>query len=305
VAQRARLSSRLDFDELLLAERVIDALIVFQRRYLDRTPLPAVHVFPDPSDFGWKIVLETDFPEKYKEYLLSLRDWIAIRVDIAPAKPIKPLGHCAEPFNKEGVAGGMFLEHLPESTNRYCVTCSHVVSPACASVSLRSEGEGDQTPDVALIKEISPCFNDEQVSKFSLCHPAIGYELEVLIKAKAKVTMKRGHKRKAGYIASRVRGFPVGDRYYHFPHCTIFPYIPRILLALPFWRKPFSRGGDSGSWLFAETSGDWVGMLIAGDRSFLYSYVTEPVPLLEYCRDSLRTQYGDQFDLEPFVLGLR
>lgn len=304
-AQRARLNSQFDFDELLLAERVIDALIVFQRHYLDRTPLPAVHVFPDSSDFGWKIVLETDFPEKYKEYLLSLHDWFAIRIDVAPAKQIKPFGRCAEPFDKEGVAGGMFLEHSPQNTNRYRVTCSHVVAPACASVFLRSEGEGDQTPDVALIKETSRCFNDEKLSKFSSCHPASGIELEVLTKAKSKVTMKRGRKRRAGYIASRVRGFPVGDRYYRFPHCMIFPYMPRILLALPFWRKPFSQGGDSGSWLFEEISGDWVGMLVAGDRSFLYSYVIEPEPLLDYCRDSVRTQYGDQFDFQPLVLGLR
>jgi hypothetical protein len=299
-AQTARLRWQLKFDELLLAERVLDALVVFQR--LNFFPLPVVHIFPASSAFPWKVVLETDFPEEFQNWLTSLRDWLAIRVDVRPARQVRPLGHCVEPFGKEGVAGGMFIPAGGLRPYPYRVTCSHVVAPNCAYVELRSNGEGDQAPDVALIREISPCFNDEPLSNFSRSFPATGNQLEQFILAKARVTMKRGQNQKIGYIASRVAGFPVGNRYYRFPHCTVLPYIPRILLAIPFGRRPFSHPGDSGSWLFEEANGIWIGMLVAGDRSFLYSYVTEPEPLLDYCRDGLRN-HDRNIDFAPFVLG--
>lgn len=279
LAQRVRLEWQLQSDELLLAERLLDALVVLGK--FKGLALPAVHIFPSPSDeFPWKVVIETDLPEQYEDWLPTLREWLAVRVDVAPAKLIRALGHCIEPLGKQGVAGGIIM--IPEAKRWYRVTCAHVVAPDCTSVEYRTTPGDYNTPDLALFRDASPCF--DELLPLAGCEPATEAQLENLSISKSKVTMKRGQKQRAGYIESRVVGFPIGDRYYRFPHCTIYPLLPRILLSVPFGRKPFSQEGDSGSWVFTDPYGTWIGMLVGGSKDYQFSYVAEAGPLLEYCR---------------------
>jgi len=294
-AQMVLLRWQLQFDELLLAERLLDALVVLNR--LRGVVLPAVHIFPTASDFRWKVVIETDLPEQYEYWLFGLRDWLGIRVDVAPARLIRALGHCIEPLGKQGVAGGVIM--FPELPEQCKVTCAHVIAPGCTSIEFQAV-PGD-APDVALIRGTSPCFDDSL--PFVPCRPASGNETQTFLMDRSSITMRRGRRKKVGYIESRVVGFKVGDVYYKGPHCSVLPRLPKILLHLGFGR-PFSQEGDSGSWVFSG-DGTWIGMLVAGDEDWKRSYVAEAGPLVAFCEGEISRIKGCSPPIRSQVMGYR
>jgi hypothetical protein len=108
-----------------------------------------------------------------------------------------------------------------------------------------------------------------------------------------------------GFIADRVLAFPLDGVYYRFPHLKVYPLIPRILKFLaPSSAVVFSRPGDSGSWVFDTENGNWMGMIVGGDRDFLGSYVIEAGPLISYLSASLAHRLGTPgLTLEPLTSG--
>jgi len=89
--------------------------------------------------------------------------------------------------------------------------------------------------------------------------------------------------RKKGIVSSRVVGFPIDKIYYRFPHLQVVPL--QIPIFGPFksvFQRAFSVEGHSGSWVFEEQTGSWLGMIVAGDEDRKLSFVAEAQPLLNY-----------------------
>jgi hypothetical protein len=108
---------------------------------------------------------------------------------------------------------------------------------------------------------------------------------------------------RTGFVRNRAHGFNIDGVFHRFPHLEIFPVLTGIeSIRIPLWNRAFSRGGDSGSWVFAENTDKWLGMVVGGDEYFLSTFVAESAPLLDYFRLSGR-DFGESSFLNPYTFG--
>lgn len=83
---------------------------------------------------------------------------------------------------------------------------------------------------------------------------------------------------------------------YRFPHEEVVP-VTRLVFGIFPWPPGsghFSEPGDSGSWIVAEKSDRWVGMLVGGDPFTRISYIVDGWSLLEFFRFEF-VRRGDPF----------
>lgn len=110
IAQMIRLNWQLDHDELLLAERVVDAVFYLVRREqvsssrlaftYKRFPiikLEPVNQIPTMM-FPWRVVIETNQQEFFQGALVKLRDWFSIGIEFAPESTVQFEGRCIEGY---------------------------------------------------------------------------------------------------------------------------------------------------------------------------------------------------------------
>ena len=287
--QMARLLWQLRQPEYALAERVIDAIVAFRRlssaRDRDAIEYPTVKVeklngeYVRENKFPWVVVVETDNAESYRRFLSNISDWLGIAVAIGPPRRVNLHGACKAGVGLEGVVGGV----LRNSESEVYVTCSHVLSSECQSKILGGDPSKDSNePDAALLRSGNPCFKLD--SNMVPCASVSTEEVDQHI-LNRRLVQKRNPEcnSRKGFIRNRVHGFNVNGTFHRFPHLEIFPDISRFdSLMMPFWRRAFSKRGDSGSWVFEENSENWVGMVIGGDEYFLSTFVAESEPLLDY-----------------------
>jgi hypothetical protein len=300
LAQMVRLAWQFDFDQLLLAERVVDAVSLIRRRARLDDVAPVIKLsahngaLERQGRFPWKVILETDHPQFYMEELRGIADWLGIGIDVAPGRRLRYLSRCTKGGVFDGLVGGT----LAGGGKEYAMTCSHVVSAACPGARFRGNPAVDSNqPDAVLLAEgRQQCF--KLPSPAAPCTPATPQMIEQCIVEHILVHKRQRHNtRKKGIVLSRVVGFPIDKIYYRFPHLQVVPL--QISILGPFksvFQRAFSVEGHSGSWVFEERTAGWLGMIVAGDEDRKLSFVAEAQPLVNYFASCMKLQ---STDLQP------
>jgi hypothetical protein len=293
IGQTVRLRWQLELDELLLIDRVVDAILLLKRHEKDlfANEVPLIRLerlrksLVRRGYFPWKVVVETDQPTIYKRFLFGIHDWLGIGIDTAPKRKITQFGFCQITGGREGTIGGMVT-----GSDLYAVTCAHVISPNCGSVRFRSQLDEDtDQPDAALLEAANPCFPAPFGTRVVL-PVATESLIEACIKARTLVEKLQNTRTGApGYVRTRVSTIPFQGVLFRFPHLEIKPYRMRQWgLRFPLFRRSFSVNGDSGAWVIERDTESWLGMVVGGadDHS---SWLIEADPLLRYLEDNLAT----------------
>jgi hypothetical protein len=83
---------------------------------------------------------------------------------------------------------------------------------------------------------------------------------------------------------------------FRFPHLEVLPwygsFLGRIL------NRPFTKHGDSGTWVFDVQSGSWIGMVVAGDDRNAATFIAEAGPLVDYFEQMLLNSLGTHLRLQ-------
>lgn len=310
IAQAVRLRWQLESDELLLADRVVDAVVA-----LRRTGQPAFpSAFEEPFFFGyseiypsvkllheaklletgrfpWSVLIETQFASWYSARLGKFADWFGIGIQFGPPSRVVLQGKCEIGSGMKGVVGGKLRGSRSSDLG---MTCAHVLSPECGSVvcTYSPTNTGNQ-PDAALIADRSPCFSMPDGTR--PC--TVATEAEVRETRMSKQLVRKGRSsRKKGYISCPVLELDSEGKTFRFPHIQIVPLtIPLLGRFSALFERAFSYEGDSGTWVFNDETGQWLGMIVAGDPDQRVSYAAEATPLLEY----FRLRLGDP-SLSPY-----
>jgi hypothetical protein len=314
--QMARLQWQLSADHLLLAERVVDAIVAHARtlgngespsgpsrtwrsNYLGEYPLVRISSHDDrlasEGLFPWKVIIETDAPSFVQAALLEAREWFGIGVEIAPRRRIRLFGKCQIGAGLFGVAGGV----LEDDRTRYPMTCSHILSDQCRSVVIRgSLARQSNQPDAALIRDGNPCF--PLINELVNCTSASDSLIERMITSKTAVEKRHPDaRRNQGVVRSRVSAFELNGNYCRFPHLEVIPWNSDFLRSTRLFDRPFSKEGESGSWVFEVESDGWLGMVIGGDDDYFATFVAEAGALVNYFENTLGQPRGLRFPLQP------
>jgi hypothetical protein len=291
IAQRIRLEWQLQNDYLLIAERIVDAVLFFSRlnnssKTLRTEGLPTIKIKLNNKAPGWKknsryiAVVETSYIEYYRDLFAELEKWFGIPIKFEPESEVKLLGQCQIGGSFTGLTGGK----LTSGGTVFHMTCEHVLSATCNSVVYRSNSLNGQQPDAALLMDGVPCFNvlPKNSSTLTCATPD---DLILFSNQRSPVCkIYPGKNKPIGFISCHVCGYSINGVYKRFPTVQIFPKRTRYgLLALPLIKKNFSYEGDSGTWVIEQDTGKWIGMVISGDPSdYFTTYVEEAQPLLDY-----------------------
>jgi hypothetical protein len=295
VGQMVRLRWQHERPELLLLERVVDTAIGVVDRIVatgSRAPKGRPEILGAVSlehrrdakrkndIFPWTVIVETDHPEIFRPEFERLRSWLPIEILFDRPGKIVRYGQCQSLGGRLGEVGGL----LDVQSERFPMTCAHVLSDSCRSLVVASDAEGEQQPDAALIQLGQPCFDFSAQSAFSKT-PATQEDFRECKREKRTVRYANTRRKDVrGFLQATVSEFPVEGILYRFPHQTV---VPKTRLIFGHWPWPpgsglFSEPGDSGSWVLIEKSQRWVGMLVAGDAFTRTSYVAEGKELLEF-----------------------
>ena len=294
-AQMIRLAWQYGRDELLLAERAADIIIMASQSdspsderardypavYVVRTEERSEGVFP------WRVVVATADPARYERALSPLAEWLGVGVAVTAAlPPVDLFGRCqGGGAGMSGLVGGS----MRDSDSTFGVTCEHVLSRGCLSAVVRGRTSPGILPDAALVRE-THCF--EFPAPGTACSPASSEETESCMARRTVIRKRHRRATKAlGLIYSRNVALPIGDGILRFPHLTIMrrPGGFLELIARPLRAWSFSRHGDSGSWVFETGRREWLGMIIGGERDFGGAFALEARPLVDFLAAAFAT----------------
>lgn len=316
-AELSRLKWQLTNTQFLLAERVVDLLfasILFDyepyHRYIryhrdyeywhyiigleGNFPTVKIQKISNAKSeiYPWKVILQfsSKLPRINERNLYNLRnllnkykDWLGIRIDIVLSKStIKEYSqNCYHRDCRNGLIGGTVKT---KSSDTYGITSKHVIPNGCNN----SVDETDWSitkPDITLLKTPLDCFkNLDRIT--SPCFPATSQMIDKYMVERTSISLKHDSSESPdGYIVSRVIAFPVNGKFYRFPHITVRPKIKSYwggLFCIPRKSTPFSKPGQSGGWVFTNTTDKWVGKIVAGDEFNGETYLIEAEPLADY-----------------------
>jgi hypothetical protein len=292
-AQIVSLNFELKSFELLLANRLVDALVnIYNRPELRRNSsfdFPVVKIEPykrisgSRYSFPWVVVLETEFPEFWSKILLPLEEWIAIRVEIAAPIAVTSFARCQRVLGKIGVAGGL-IECFNGS---FLVTCRHVPGSYCPAQELTYRPEWNEfKPDVAVLNSHCGCF-PSGTTPGEMLDLATAKTMADFLRYRAPARkIAPGKQLPIGTITARVIDFSIGDEFTRFPHIQINTRFVTWFgcLIFPMFDRHFSKPGESGTWVVEEQTGLFVGMIVAGDDQNTITYLLEAEPMLENLR---------------------
>ena len=308
VSQTVRFRWQILHDELLLADRLID-LLVGLSRYQKSNVLPfSVEVFAKlrqfPNvriervenieekspfrSFPWVVVIETNQPEVFHSALKPFASWLGIGIDLAPGRKFTFAGKCQLGTGMEGVIGGA----LTTPNEQFLATCSHVLAPNCQSVICRGDPKGSQSePDAALISSDQPCF---KTGNSTPCAFLTKTDVDDCISSKIPVFKRHPDRQvRRGAIRGRILNFNLNGVMCRFPHVEVIPWNSTWRRILRAFSLPFSKPGDSGSWVFVDSSrgnNAWLGMIVGADEENPATFVAEAEPLLDFFQTA--TQHG-------------
>lgn len=286
IGQAVTLRWQLNDDAFLLLGRVADALNVVARR-LDIEPwrlastIELTRLEPKvtrtPNAFPYMVVINTNEEGTIRQEIGDLASWFGIGVTVQRGPQATEFGQCQVPGGLPGCVGG---DIRGRHDGTYGLTCAHVVSKRCQSALFKTDlNPRSNEPDVAVLRSDNPCF----------AAPAEVIEVAPIDQTAAELLGNRSVTRFPG---ANARGAldtvalwaSYANRTHVFPHAVIKPDVKILfdLIAWPPWRKHFSRGGDSGSWVITTEGRKWVGMLVGGSEFHHLSYAILSAPLLAF-----------------------
>lgn len=298
LAQAERLRWQMRSVERLLGDRVMDLIISrlstvglssnYPGKWKESNhfELPVVQLIHDPRIgpglFPWKVLVRSNDIRRIEEVLRSEREQLGIGVDVAPALPIVARGRCTLGQGLVGSTGGVIESH----GRQLKMTCAHVISSECGSheFSCSPSGQNTDLPDLALIRD-SNCFPSRPLHT---CGVADAQRMDEICHRGYPLTLhseRRGRRR--GVVLSRILGINIGQNYSRFRHAFILPMNSGLDSVLHPFDRDFSAEGDSGNWVFDETSGDWVGMITAGVINQPLSVVAEADAIMTFLQHAL------------------
>jgi hypothetical protein len=281
-AQAISLRWQLTDDAFLLMGRVMDVVLSLAHRDdLSAGRLATrIKLVPDEGrDFPFLVVIETNATELLQRELSAVESWLG--VGVAVQEPIEAnyfgQGKCQMSGGQGGWLGGL-VEF--DGSERFFVTCSHVVSEHCGSLFTRSLLKTETyEPDAALLHSTIPrgCF--EATPPFTNVTPVSESAARLLRKKHCRLRARA----RRGRIGEVIGWAEFSNRTHFFPHVQISPDVTILLecLAWPPWGRHFSRKGDSGSWVLSGKD-TWLGMIVGGNTFRHLSYAVLSEPLLGY-----------------------
>jgi hypothetical protein len=292
-------------DPSLLFGRVVDAIRCFLRLrssvsdLIDQAPRAEIVLRKLRwwerwiGEYPWIVLVRTENTREFVDFLEPLRSWLGIGVRIA-----RPLGWTEHRSCTHSQARGTVAGYLGghDDDSIYPLTCAHVLPPQCTQHHVtRDPRTATEQPDAALLQQ----------------HPCVGdFNRDVVVGCVEEPELRRLWVNaipvvRAGGYSRRVLGYV---KYHHtsyttqtgavedFPACVVKTRRIRYAwgrLPLPLLRWPFSREGDSGSWVMVPKSDgsapSWVGLVAAGGEGddIMESYVLKASALLDYFRRQL------------------
>ena len=298
--QLARLRWQLASDPFLLLERVTDTVLqgLTIEKWGSYEPYTApiiVRIEPLKSLritrglFPWRVIVSSHQSDFFADYLVPFANWLGIGVDIDDEPEIiSHLGRCSSGVDgKEGLVGG-----IVKFDDTYSLTCQHVISSSCGSLpscqrNIASPNKIGITniPDAVLLNLGSPCFEAPE-SNAETISAATTEWIEYCMVNKLPVFQTHPHSQGmvSGAVKATISASLIDNQIYRFPQIEINPC--RIsylygLIKLPFGKKQFSYPGDSGAWIRDTKTGQWIGMVTAGNNQGV-TYASEASCLLDY-----------------------
>ncbi|QWW71375.1 hypothetical protein [Rhizobium sp. WYJ-E13] len=247
-----------------------------------------------PNEYPWIVVVRTDRRREVAQALRSMREWLGIGVHIARPGQWQPQFRCGS----SGLTGTIDGYISPDaSSERFMLTCSHVVGGACAEALVnRQLAAENHDPDAALLVPHACCDSGNDGRKVALPSKA---ELRVANTKRRRVRRAGGSARSGiGYIKYDLASCSLdGETLECFSHFVVENWPKNFLLNLlswpPFFGR-FSQPGDSGAWvLMSEKNAEipiWFG-IVAGGRTYFNrreSYIVMAEPLMDHFNRRLR-----------------
>jgi hypothetical protein len=84
---------------------------------------------------------------------------------------------------------------------------------------------------------------------------------------------------------------------FRFPHLEALPWNSKFARMLRIFDRPFSKPGDSGSWVFDVSSNRWLGMVVGGD-DYHTTFIAEASPLIDYFHQAMFAATGSWLSLQ-------
>lgn len=280
IAQRVTWKWQRESDHFLALGRVADTLFHLESRTKDPSPLFESVSLERIRRSGMEdarlcVVVRSRHPRAVAAALRTYGTWLGNGLVVERAwSRFEETGQCVASRNKGSVGG-----YLRDDARSLGMTCSHVLGAACQSSAYRTIlQERTQGPDVALVRP-NPCFRPS--GTLAPCVPRTVGDDDV--DGSIRVRM-HPHHRVEGRINAITLCASYAKRRHYFPHMQVAPN-PRLVLDLipwPPWGMHFSQKGDSGSWAMDGDTGEWLGLVVAGNRFNRLSYAALPRPLLDF-----------------------
>lgn len=254
---------------LLLAARVTDAVLTileslwsgraFTSRIVDDI---AYQCSVRPSDskrdgIGMRVQIECRQPEFIAQVLRDVSpDYLGIETVVRYGEPPVPLG--------QGVVGG-YLDGIavPPDAGRNFVgmTCHHV---ELADEHVLHDFSVPPGPDYATsCPDAKLVLLGQSTVGPEFVNPGTEGAVGQMMRHRHAVTT-RPRRRSKGVVLGMMNTFPYQGVLQHFPTLLMHARNWRMLgMTLP--QRPFSKAGDSGSWVVEPVTNSWLGMVIAGD----------------------------------------
>lgn len=289
--QLATLRWQLNDDAFLLLGRTIDLITLICRSEEDEEKIRSTvrqiklrkatrrEIRSNSHLYPFYIVLELEDSEFWIERLRPYQDWLSIGLSIQRRiVEIEAFGRCQVGGGREGKCGG----YLSAGGAKYQITCSHVLSSDCASCHYCSPLPSEtRRPDIAVLLRANPCFE----SSFNgIKVRSITHDSAYLFKEQTFIRVPGRHR--SGIFHEVVGWATYEGRTHKFPHGQLTADISIVLdfFSWPPWARNFSSEGDSGSWVVKDNSNDWLGVLVAGNRTTHVSYVALSGPVMDFVK---------------------
>jgi hypothetical protein len=258
------------------------------------SPVPTWLTRLRPQLFPWRVEVRTTDPDFFAERLPRYAGWLGVGVDVVRGGDVKPFGHCRVDGGMDGTVAGLVGN---EHGHRLQLTCAHVLAEHCTCARWRANlppGVLSDEPDAAVLDGTSSCFSPRTNDAVSVPCATQDQLLELAL---GRTGVRRVGGRAFGTAGTVVgvseRGrvstpatyvYAIGaGRMSRFPALSIVPRrSPLTRLLGPFGRRPFSKNGDSGSWVFDPEHHRWVGMVVAGDTDSGYSVAVNALELTRH-----------------------
>jgi hypothetical protein len=279
-ARQVTLEWQLSDPQLLLLARVCDAVDALMRQLnspagqpelpidervnirkfhpvVTLRPVPKTARRLEPDLFPWRVVIEAGEPATLAGQLGQYANWYGVGVHVTKGRPVKRTGACIH-----GGGAGMIGGIVQIGNKSYGLTCSHVIGEDCPGIRTPLKGKDNVwSPDAVLLPLDGPCLTAPK-EPWQPVSPVSWTETNKLVKARAVACMHNARGRlRTGNMQSPTLLASFDDGSW-----VEFPTIEIQRRPAPYPPRPFSKPGDSGTWVTLRDAADqWVGMVVGGN----------------------------------------